>query len=246
MTLTYDHHGEGRPVILVNGAAPLAWGRLPRLLIDAGRSVITYARRGFPPNDDAGMADSIRAHTDDLAEILEQTGRATVVGWSSGGVVSLDLGLVRPDLVSRLVVIEPPLHATLRPTPSQLRAVLGALLRRRRPEAAARRFLHWAMGRTDGSSDVDRLDPTELRSAAPAIVNELAYATGERDVRRSDLQALAVPTTWLVGDAGIAGNRRLAERAARIVPAITVRNVEGAGHAIALDAPEAVVDSVVA
>ena len=247
MTLPLESTGEGPAVVLVQGASPMAWGTLPQRLASRHR-VITYGRRGFPPNQRLGLASSLREHADDLAELLVEVGPATVVAWSSGGVIALDLALRRPELFSRLVVIEAPLHAKRRPTLEVVRAVVGAQLKGRKdPERGARHFLTWALGRSDGApSDVTRLDPEALRSAAPAIVNELAHATGEREIKLQDLPRLAVDTTWLVGTASASNNRRLAERAARRSPAITIREVAGAGHVIPLDAADVVVDAVTA
>lgn len=245
-TLPVERHGDGTPVVLVHGAAPAnTWGNLPHLLAE-DHEVITYARRGFPPADDHEPAASLQVHIDDLAEIAGVVGPATYVGWSSGGVIALALAIRHPDLVHGVVAIEPPLHARRHPTVGQLRAVAGAVLGGRRdPERGARRFLDWALQRSDGRpSDVSRLDPSAVASAAPAIVAEVTHATGEREIGRRDLPGLRPPTIWLVGTSSAAGADRLAARASKRSPAITVRRVAGAGHAIALDAPGAVVAAV--
>ena len=246
MTLTFESTGDGPPVVLVPGASPVAWGSVPQRLAARGHRAITYARRGYPPNDHLGLASSLREHTDDLAELLSECGPSAVVGWSSGGVVALDLALRSPKLATRIVVIEAPLHARYRPTFGTLRAVVGAQLEGRKdPAKGAQRFLTWALGRYDGrSSDIGRLDPAALRRAAPAIVNELGHATGEREIATKELRQLAVDTSWLVGTASVPNNRRLARRAARRSPRITITEVAGAGHAIALDAPDEVVRAV--
>ena len=47
--LYYEDHGSGPPVVLIHGY-PLsgrAWDRQVPALLDAGRRVITYDRRGF-------------------------------------------------------------------------------------------------------------------------------------------------------------------------------------------------------
>ena len=45
----YEDHGQGQPVVLIHGY-PLdgqSWEKQERVLLDAGRRVITYDRRGF-------------------------------------------------------------------------------------------------------------------------------------------------------------------------------------------------------
>lgn len=237
--------GDGSPVVLVDGASPPAWGDLVDRIATHHR-VLTYVRRGFSPQQDLPLARRLREHTNDLAAILADHRPVTVVGWSSGGTIALDLALQRPDLVHRLVVLEPPLHARHHPDPGMLRAVLTArLVGRRSPEAGAFRFLEWAMSRSDGRpSDMHRLDEEAVRHAAPAIVLELAHATGEREVGRRELARLDVDTHWLYGTASSPMARRLAHRAARRSRRIRPMEVCGAGHAIQLDAPDVVVGAV--
>lgn len=245
-TLPIQRQGEGPAVVLVHGAAPAdTWGELPRRLSET-YTVITYPRRGFPPGHDHELATSLRVHTEDLADVIRAVGAATVVGWSSGGVIALDLALLYPELVHGAVVIEPPLHAKRHPTLGQLRAVAGAIIRgRSNPESGARRFLEWALARTDGRpSDITRVDTDALKAAAPAIINEITHATGEAEISRAALGQLRPPTSWLVGTASAAGAARLAARASKRTTTITIEDVAGAGHAIALDAPERIVAAV--
>ncbi|MFP1629652.1 alpha/beta hydrolase [Streptomyces sp. 5K101] len=51
---------------------------------------------------------------------------ATVLGWSSGGNIALALTAARPDLVRRLIVVEPPFHGLRRPRADQLRILARA------------------------------------------------------------------------------------------------------------------------
>ena len=244
-TLPFDTIGDGPPVVLVNGAAPLAWGALPERLAPT-RRVVTYARRGFPPNDDLGRTASLREHADDLAAILEKVGRGTVVAWSSGGIVGLDVALHRPELVDHLVVLEAPLHAKRTPTPGLVWAVAGSQIKGRfNAEAGARHFLVWGMGRSDGRpSDVARFDDDALRRAAPAIVNELGQGTGENEVPAAELPNLEVDTTWLVGTASQPPIQKIGRSVAAASPRITLREVEGVGHAIAIEAPNVIAEVV--
>ena len=197
--LHVEIEGSGPPVVLVHGTGPPAWGRLPGLLA-THHTVVSYDRRGFPPSPGA-PGGSLRSHGDDLAAIIEHHGgRAAVVGWSIGGVIPLDLGLRRPKLMERLIILEAPLRAATRPTVPLLRAVLGARRRARRsPEDGARHFLSWALSRTDAVGDLDRLDPGRVRETARSITAELRVGTGEKEIRANDLAGLEVPTRWLVG-----------------------------------------------
>lgn len=236
--------GTGERVFLVNGAAPAdAWGELPDLL-KRDHQVVTYTRRSFPPSP-GPQPDSHLEHTQDLAQLMSELGSGTVVGWSSGGVIAMALAIQRPDLVDGLVLIEPPLHMKRRPTIAMLGAVLGGILRGKRdPVAGARRFFAWALRHRDGSNDLDRLDPEELRRAAPAIVHEISLGTGEKEVPPGELSRIDAPAVWLVGSDGNSESLNSATRAKRRWPALTIDTVPGAAHAIQLSHPEAVAAAV--
>lgn len=234
--------GNGPLVVLVHGTAPSVWGEVPALLAASGRTVLTYWRRSYPPSDTAKVA-SLRQHADDLATLIDANGgHAAIVGWSIGGVIALDLAARHPERIDELVLLEAAFHLARHPTPAMLRAVIGSRLRGKRDApAGARQFLTWALGRTDGNTDVVRLDPGALASCGPAIVAELALGTGEKELASSDLAAVATRVQWLVGTESRPSFAKAARRASRILPLVSVTRVPRAGHALQLDAPEAVV-----
>ena len=101
--------GAGEPAVLVHGS--FGWGEETwleqRQLADAYELVLVD-RRGFgltPPPDGRVDFDS---DADDIAEILDQHGRAHLVGHSYGGIVALLAAARRPGAVRSLCVIEPP------------------------------------------------------------------------------------------------------------------------------------------
>jgi pimeloyl-ACP methyl ester carboxylesterase len=129
-----------------------------------------------------------------------------------------------------------------------LRAILGAKVRAAvgRPEAGGERFLSWALSRRDGSTDVDRIGPdyrARVRRCGRAIVDELGGGTGEH----LDLAAVArvdLPAVVLRGTESTPEFAAAAERVCGLVPSAELVDVRGSGHAIAIDAPEAVIAAV--
>src|SRR4051812_9692933 len=93
-------NGHGPLVLLIHGTAANLWGEVPSLLAHDHR-VLTYDRRSFGRSA-APLVASLRRHTQDAAQLLELSGErpATVVGWSVGGLIALDLAATRPDLVT--------------------------------------------------------------------------------------------------------------------------------------------------
>lgn len=81
--------GSGRPVVLLHGW-PLSadsWDAQALALAEAGYRAIAYDRRGFGRSDQPWQGYDYDTLTDDLADVLDQTGAqdATIVGFSMGG-----------------------------------------------------------------------------------------------------------------------------------------------------------------
>ena len=234
--LAIRQSGDGPAVLLIHGTAPATWGDLEARLAPA-RRVIAYDRRSFgdspapPPGD-------LRVHADDAATLLErlEAGPALIIGWSIGGVIALDLACRHPERVGGLLLLEPPFRAKRHPNLAMLRAIGGATVLGRlgRADAGAERFLRWALGRRDGTSDLERVDGWRRSSAA--IVAELGAGTGEHLDRRA-LAELAVPTTVVIGTESDPAFAAAGRRVASLVPHARLITAESSGHLPQLDAP---------
>jgi pimeloyl-ACP methyl ester carboxylesterase len=240
--LFHRESGQGSPVLLVHGMGGDAdvWDEAFSLLA-ANHRVIAYDRRGFTRSRQEPVADLDR-HAADAAALLEALDAvpATVVGWSSGGVVALDLAIRRPDCVSALVLIEPPLHLKRRPGIRQLRGIGKAqvlnLIRDER--AASEAFLRWAFLHTSGGTYYDHLPP-EMREAmlanGRANMVELKFGTGER-LKSADVAAMSCPVTCLIGELSDLALLRATRRVAGLTDA-SVQEFAAAGHTLHLEHP---------
>jgi pimeloyl-ACP methyl ester carboxylesterase len=239
--LEVAEQGRGPVIVLIHGSAPAVWGELP-VLLAAERRVITYDRRSFGANRHLPAGD-LSGHAADAAAIVRAVGApAMVVGWSIGGVIALELAACHPELLSGLVLIEPPLHAKRHPRPRMLSALIGAILLGKlgRPDAGARRFLRWALGRTDGGQDFDRMAADWHRQLAAgdaaAVVRELAAGTGEH-LDEQLIGRIIAPTHVIHGDRSQTVFAAAAVRVAKAIPDATLSQATGSGRALQLDAP---------
>jgi pimeloyl-ACP methyl ester carboxylesterase len=241
--LYYRELGGGAPILLIHGLGGNAdvWGEAFELLSEKHR-VLAYDRRGFSRSVHGPVSDPHR-HREDAATLLRalDAAPATVVGWSSGGVLALDLAIHHPELVSVLVLEEPPLHLKRRPGPRILRAMVAAqLLNRVRDErVASRAFFRWAFRYTSGGTGYDRIPDavreTLLSNGSPNMA-ELAWATGEH-LTNAQVAGIACPVLCIAGELSERSLARATRYTADLVPHAQIKPVAGAGHAMHLERP---------
>ncbi len=105
-----DYGGEGPPIVLVHGVLGNAWmwSGVAGRLTGHGR-VIALDLRGYGDSQwSVEGADPTTAHASDLAGLADAHGwpSITLVGFSLGGLVGLALWELRPELVTRLVMVD--------------------------------------------------------------------------------------------------------------------------------------------
>lgn len=114
--------GEGPPVLLVHGAAESADMLEPqaRAFADRGRRVAWYDRRGTGSAVRDGWPDGgVARHADDAAAIVRELGGAVqVMGFSSGGVIAMELAARHPELSVDVIAWEPAAIAALEGGPA--------------------------------------------------------------------------------------------------------------------------------
>ncbi len=241
-SLRYTEQGEGSPILLIHGTGGNAWFDSPQRL-SRSHCVITYDRRGFGGSSSDQPAKYLARQIDDAAELLRHLAaeRATVVGASWGGIVALGLAANHPDLVGRLVLMEPPYHAKKHPTPGFVLAFIRiALLRKLKGEAvASEAFMRFATHRTDGVTTYDRLSSdvrTALARNAAGTMAELDAGTGE-ELAEEQVAGIEVPVLLLEGALSQAVFRNSSTRLARRLPHAHVQVLPGASHMMQFDAP---------
>ena len=239
----YEEQGEGQPILLIppSGSTASTWGTLPRDLAGAGR-VIAYDRRGYTRSG-GEVIRTAAEHTRDAAAILDALeARPTVlVGTSAGATIALDLAVRRPDLVRAVVVHEAAWQALRHPDASGLVALAKVqwLAWRGRYAQAAETLLRWVYAYRDGGSAWDAF-PEQWRQTARengrSVVADLKSTMGGYPSPQ-DLATITAPVVCTYGSRSRSYMRAVTRSLAHAIPAASVREIGGAAHAVAFDAP---------
>jgi pimeloyl-ACP methyl ester carboxylesterase len=253
--LRYATSGPGEsPLVLIHGSATdmTTWDGVVDRLAAHGK-VVTYDRRGYGSSTHSPVRDH-RVHAADLIAVLEQVAErpATVVGWSSGGNVALAASIRRPDLVSRLVLIEPPFHGLRHANPAVLRTAwrLKLLQLRGRRVQAAEEFLRFGSALRSGGNGYD-LAPAPVRenliaNSGPVLAEWDPHPFGvmHEHVPTRSLRRIEIPVTWVLGGESPPWMATLHSHAVRHLPRVETVVVEKAGHLVHLDQPAAFIEAV--
>jgi pimeloyl-ACP methyl ester carboxylesterase len=109
-------------------------------LLSSRFTVWTYDRRGRGASGDTPPC-AVEREVEDLAAVIaEAGGRASVYGFSSGGLLGLQAAAAGLP-IDRLVLFEPPVRAEGEPPDTAFTEEIRSLVDAGRPDAAAERFL---------------------------------------------------------------------------------------------------------
>ena len=87
--LYYEDHGSGKPVVLIHGypLSCISWEKQLPVLLDAGRRVITYDRRGFGKSSQPTTGYNYDTFAEDLRKLVTHLKLRdfALAGFSMGG-----------------------------------------------------------------------------------------------------------------------------------------------------------------
>jgi non-heme chloroperoxidase len=209
----YEDHGSGTPVVLIHGY-PLsgrAWEKQVPVLLEDGRRVITYDRRGFGKSSQPAGGydyDTFAADLNALMEALDLRD-AVLVGHSMGtGEVTRYLSKYGSARVAKGVLISP-IPPFLLQTDDNPQGIPGSafdgFVQAARDDSAA-----WMKSFLDLFFNIDKFRGTlvsdqyyqacwNIASSASALATVACIPTWETDFR-ADLPKLDVPMLCVQGD----------------------------------------------
>lgn len=108
LELSFNSVGEGEPLVIIHGlfGSKRNWSSIAKRL-GQERRVLTVDLRNHGESP-WGEDHTYPAMADDIAALIEREvgGPATIVGHSMGGKTAMMVALTRPDLVTRLTVVD--------------------------------------------------------------------------------------------------------------------------------------------
>ncbi len=105
----YVSYGSGSPILLLHGGLShrFIWFSQIPWLVNSGRQVILLDTRGHGDSDLGDSELSYHLMADDTIQVLDQLSiqKTDVIGWSDGANTALQLALVWPQRVHRIIAI---------------------------------------------------------------------------------------------------------------------------------------------
>ena len=245
--LYYEDHGSGAPVVLIHGY-PLsgrAWDKQIPVLLDAGRRVITYDRRGFGKSSQPTVGYDYDTFGADLNALMEKLDLvdAVLVGHSMGtGEVTRYLGKYGSARVAKGVLVSPipPFLLQADDNPEGLPGSLfEGFMRDARADGPA-----WMKGFLDNFYNIDVLGGTlvsdqafqsswNIAAAAGATATVACIPTWETDFR-GDLPRIDVPMLVIDGNADrVLPFDKTGKRLPGLIKDMELVVIDGGPHAIA-------------
>lgn len=260
--LAFAEAGAGPTLVLIHGA----WGDLRSFhraipALGAAHHVIAPSLRLHWPNPwprteaEAYDTYTVERHAADVAALIERlgVGPADVVGHSYGGAVAAHLARSRPDLVRRLVLVEPAVRALLRELPDGERMVAElakprpAWLTRLRagedPVSVMRSIIDGGRPGTFDSFPAEqrRIFVANARTTGPVV----AHPADELPFTCDDARALRRPVLVIQGEKTARQYRDIAARFVACTQGARHVTLPGVGHSIPLDAADAMARTIV-
>lgn len=248
MKLHVEEHGDGLPLLLIQGLGYATWAWRYQLEPFSRRfRTIAFDNRGTGRSEKPPGPYSIEQLADDAADVL--AGRqAHVLGFSMGGYVAQTLALRRPELVERLVLCGTgsggPRNVDL-PRSTQEAWEANAHLP---PAEYARATMHlsFAPGWAEEHPELlEELLAARLEFPTPPEAWRAQYdACWDFVERVTPLERIGAPTLVLHGEADrivpFDNARHLVDR----IPHAELVSFPGAGHLLFLEQPQRFTDSV--
>ena len=245
--LYYEDHGSGRPVVMIHGypLSSRAWDKQVPVMLDDGRRVITYDRRGFGKSSQPTTGYDWDTFANDLHTLMETLDLrdVTLVGHSMGtGEVTRFLGKFGSARVAMGVLISPipPFMLQTGDNPEGLPAsTFDQFMHTAREDGPA-----WMKSFLDNFFNIDKFRGTlvsdqyyqacwNIAASASQTATVACIPTWEADFR-ADLPKINVPMLVIQGDDDrVLPYPKTGQRLPGMIKDMQMVTIDGGPHAIA-------------
>ena len=241
--IAYEYHNGGPqaagfpPVVFIHGAAGsrLFWPPVMRRL--GGVEVYAIDLPGHGASGGEGRS-SIEGYAEAVGAWMGAIGmrRAVCAGHSMGSAIALELALSSPDLLAGLILVGG--GASLRVNPALLELSASVATARQ----AVGLVLEWSFGSTAPSRLVG-LAGRRMADVPARVLHDDLEACSQFDVRPA-IAGIRLPALIVCGAEDRMTPPKLSQALAEALPRNRLQLVQGAGHMVMLEQPEAVVGAI--
>lgn len=236
--MAYVERGSGPTVVLVHGSLNDYRYWTPQIEPLSSRfRVVSISLRHYYPEPWKGEGDfSIKLHAEDLVAFIQRlaVGPVFLVGWSRGGTVAVDMARSRPDLVRKLVLMDPALDALL-PVPGGAPAEDARVKRAKATEVYLRKGeieagIQYFFDSNNGTGAWNRLpeDQRQIRrDNAWTVVGQLGDV---ETVTCTDLARFKMPVLLLGGEKSPPRYNRIRAAFQKCLPSAASDTIPKAAH----------------
>ena len=258
----YDIRGKGRPLVLIHGVwASHKWWRWLVPELTRKYQVICPDVRGHGQSSPLKKAYTVNGFAKDLDLLLQSLGihEVVLVGWSMGGIISLEYALNYPSEVKALILIATRGHRNPKVRRRIILQYLQARLSLLMDFTAPRKYDRASGGFPRQKIWLEREVEKMLSPEAPEEVKDWVMSDVTSHPRENYFQAIRsiwnwgaadrlreidAPTLIMVGDKDTRTPPRFSRRLHATIPNSRLVIVEEAGHCLPLEQPQRVNEEI--
>ena len=224
--ISYFERGSGPTVVLVHGSLNDYRYWTPQIESLSSRfRIVSISLRHYYPELWKGQGEfSLKLHAEDLTAFIERlaVGPVFVVGWSRGGTVAVDVARSRPDLIRKLVLMDPALEALL-PVPDGAPIEDTRVVRARATEVYLKKGeidagLQYFFDSSNGAGAWNRLPEEQRRNRRDNAWTIIGQLGDVETVTCADLAQFKMPVLLMGGEQSPARHNRIRAAIQKCLP----------------------------
>ena len=233
-------------VVFIHGAENdhSVWALQSRWFAHHGFSVLAVDLPGHGRSGGA-LLPTVEAQADWIVALLDAAGvqEAALVGHSMGSLISLELAARHPERVSRIALV-----GTAVPMPVSEALITAAREARPKAEGMVNVWSHGPRGAIGGNTMPGLWQMGAsirlMERAAPEVLHNDLNACNEYRRGMEAAAAATCPALLLVGSRDMMTSPRGAPKLAAAMKDARIATIEGSGHALMAEYPDAVLDTL--